>query len=114
MPLLRRTMRRAREGRSPTWPSTISTWSFSTGWLGSAAAVRVMYASTLWSRRRFEIGFLRLESPREQRPQQPLQQQADRHDGEDHRHEIDAEQHHQRQARERARLAAESDDARPD
>src|SRR5688572_2970807 len=112
MPLLRRTMRRARDGRSPTWPSTVSTWSFSTGWLGSETDVRVMYASTLRSRRRFEIGFLRLEAAREQRAQQALQQQAHRHHGEDHRHEVEAEQRHQRQAGERARLAAEADDAR--
>jgi hypothetical protein len=42
MPLLRWTTRRARDGRSPTWPRIDSTASFSTGAFGSAAALRVM------------------------------------------------------------------------
>src|SRR5258706_14145640 len=45
MPLLRRTVLRARDGRSPTWPRMRSMSSLATGALGRKAPVRVMYAT---------------------------------------------------------------------
>src|SRR5258705_13321255 len=128
MPFARNTSRRAREGRGPSWPSTASIASFSTGAFGRQTEVRVMYATpgseparlpasrfamSLSSRRQLEVGSRGIEAPREQRTQQPLREQAGRQGDEDHRHEIDHEQREQRRAGRRARPAAEPDEARP-